>query len=457
MKKKALLIILIVSTIALTGCSLVQNLIFNLLGSSKSSKKEKSTVAFPSPYSQPEVFCTYFQYFRSDTYAQWWYPGKEPSRILGPEPWRRDIWVGRAGDYPYLGIYNNVTDGEMVRWQIRLAQASGISAFLLFVYDWQRDLPQTTLLLDIAAQEGFKIGFIEHHSLLGAVSRRILDGRPQPILPREYEGYDRIMEQYFEKMGLPQPAEQTRYIKPVSRSLRNVPANALDQASGRISGMLNQWKSHPAYLRIDGKPIILIPYMDANLTAAEFKTLTDKIRSNVGEDLYIVAIVPQVYWYFYPPAVTSSGITQDWANSGANAFTHWTPNGMVTATQKTRLKATEFNVKDSIKWKKDPIIPIMAGFDDDAWNPGGTPPSPRNTGQAWTDQLDAALTAKPRFLFIQAWNEWHEGSQIEPSMFDSDPYLYVKILAQKLQRPWHTPPLPPPNSVDSLRSPYLPY
>jgi hypothetical protein len=199
--------------------------------------------------------------------------------------------------------------------------------------------------------------------------------------------------------------------------------------------------------------------MDSNLTAPEFKTLTDKIRANVAETLYIVGIVPQVYWYFYPAAVAKSGITLEWSSSGADAFTHWTPNGMITASQKLRLTATAFNVKDSIKWKKDPIIPIMAGFDDDAWQPGDVPaPSvPRDNGKSWSEQIDAALAAKPRFLFIQGWNEWHEGSQIEPSTFGSDPFLYVKILAQKLKRLWQPPPLPPRNSVDPLRIPYLSY
>ncbi len=66
-------------------------------------------------------------------------------------------------------------------------------------------------------------------------------------------------------------------------------------------------------------------------------------------------------------AVIGAGITKEWAETGTAAFTHWTPNGMVTASQKTRLKVTQFNVSDSRKWKKDAMIPIMPGFEDDAW------------------------------------------------------------------------------------------
>lgn len=462
MKRIVLLILLLVSLLMFTGCAVIENIVDLLpfVGGKKDNKdkKEEST---PSPYKQPEVLCTYFHYFKAGPqyFDQWWLPGKDPSKIMGPENWRRDIWIGRAGDYPYIGIYNNVDNGEVMRWHIRLAKAAGISAFLLYVNDWQAERSQTDRLLEVARQEDFKIGFVEHHSFLGARSIRMLDGRPQPLLPHKYDGYEQIMERHSRKLGIPVPPETSRYKRPVSRSVRDVPVDALNRANDRISGMLNQWKSHPAYLKIDGKPVIVIPYMVEELMPDEFKRLVEMIESRVGTDLYVVAIVADVYWYFYPDAVLGTGITQAWANSGADAFTHWTPNGMVTAPQKTRLKATQFNVKDSLKWKKDAMIPIMPGFEDDAWRPGNVPAptAPRNNGQAWKLQLDAAIAAKPRFIFIQGWNEWHEGSQIEPSTLYSDPYLYLSILAQQLKKPWQSPGLPPRNSVDSIRVPYLPY
>ena len=459
MKKVVRLSILIALILSLCGCAVVEDLLEELSLKKKDKKKDKEedTVS----YKKPEVFCTYFHYFKAGpkSYDQWWIQGKDPRKIAGPEEWRRDIWVGRAGDYPYVGIYNNVDDEEIMRWHIRLAKAAGISSFLLYVNDWKQERSQTDLLLNVAEQENFKIGFIEHHSFLGARSIQMLDGRPQPILPHKYVGYSQIMEQHSRQIGLPLPQASSKYRKVVSRELRNVPADAINRAVDRISGMLKRWKSHSAYLRIDGKPIIVIPYMVEELTAGEFKQLVDAVKANVGEDLYVVAIVANVYWYFAPEAVVGTGITQEWADTGVNSFTHWTPNGMVTASQKIRLKATKFNVKDSSKWGKDAMIPLMPGFEDDAWRPGDSPAptSPRNNGKAWDDQLDAALVAKPRFLFIQGWNEWHEGAQIEPSTYYSEPYLYLRILAQKLDTPWQTPPLPPQSHVDSRRAKFLAY
>ncbi|MDY0095323.1 MAG: glycoside hydrolase family 99-like domain-containing protein [Candidatus Vecturithrix sp.] len=459
MKVKPIIVCMVVAAaICLNGCSLIQDILKIVTG--KETEKD-ATEEVAKETKPPQVFCTYFHYFKAgpESFDQWWLPGKDPQKILGKEPWRRDIWVGRTGDYPYIGIYNNVTDSEIMRWHIRMAKAAGISAFLVYINDWQAERSQTDLLLNVAAQENFKIGLIEHHSFLGARSIRVLDGKPQPLLPQKYTGYAQISRELSQKRGITLPFSNTDYQQPLPRSWRNVPINALHQAIERISAMLGQWKTHPAYLRIDGKPIIVIPYMVSELEAHEFKQLVESVQKKVGEDVYVVAIVPTVYWYFAPEAVIGTGITKEWAETGTAAFTHWTPNGMVTASQKTRLKVTQFNVSDSRKWKKDAMIPIMPGFEDDAWRPGAdpAPTAPRQNGQAWKSQLDASLAANPRFIFIQGWNEWHEGAQIEPSTHYSDPYLYLRILAQKLNIPWQTPVLPPKKSVDPLRLPYLPY
>jgi hypothetical protein len=62
-----------------------------------------------------------------------------------------------------------------------------------------------------------------------------------------------------------------------------------------------------------------------------------------------------------------------------------------------------------------------------------------------------------KMLTIYAWNEWGEGSQIEPSVAytneinKNDPYLYLRILAEELGKTWVTPSLPPAKNIESLR------
>ncbi len=379
-----------------------------------------------------QVFATYFHYFRGEKkgFAQWENDarGKNPRKQRkGGERWRRNIWVGEPGAYPSIGPYNSGDHGVM-RWHIRSAKAAGINAFLLFVNRWKEESALTDRLLNIAHQEQFKIGFIEHHSALGA--RSLEHPESAPVLS------DAVS--------------------------RNVPPRELQAAIGRITAMMKRWKSHPAYLRINGKPMVVIPYMVESLVPSEFHHLVATVKGGVGEDLHVTAIVPDVYWYMFPHSIIEKNsrkkITREWANAGVDCFTHWTPNGMVTLDQNARNKVNRAVVADSRKWRKASMIPVMPGFNDDEWRPGGVgaKTSPRGDGRSWREQIISARRARPDFIFIQSWNEWHEGSQIEPSVSYSEPYFYLKTLASSLGKRWTQPPDPPLTSVDSWMRPFFP-
>lgn len=65
-------------------------------------------------------------------------------------------------------------------------------------------------------------------------------------------------------------------------------------------------------------------------------------------------------------------------------------------------------------------LTIMPGFGDD--RPGASAPAVtrRAQGSTYQAQADAALAADPDWLLITSWNEWHEGSEIEPSVEHGD-------------------------------------
>lgn len=451
-KQKSCIALIVSCLVVLSGCAGIQK-IFS--GGGKNGKPPQKT----------QVLCTYFHYFGGEThnFAQWEYydPRKDPYENLGPEPWRRNIWIGRTGDYPYIGPYNNIDDAEVMRWHMQLAKASGISAFLLFINNWEHEDPRTRLLLDVAQEEDFKIGLIEQKGPLGvrALSRssRNIQERSLNWYKEKYEGYERLTEEHSRRLSAPSPDGTDPAESPKDTRSRDVPSQEIEQAITRMSQMMNAYKSHPAYLRVDNKPLLVIPYMVLELSPLNFTHLVAQVRARVGE-LYIVGIVPGVYWYFQPESMKKTGLTPGWANAGVDAFTHWTPNGMVNAKKSVIRDVMEFHVIDSKNHGKDAIIPVMPGFEITDWGGPAQMTVPRNNGAGWKTQLEAAFSVRPRFIFIQSWNEWHEGAQIEPSTLyrdlstgNSDPYLYLRILADTLKKTWQAPPLPPASSIDSLR------
>ncbi len=461
------------------------------MGSRQWTADRKFRINYPLPPAHSLftmlVFATYFDYFSGEKqgFGQWILPANylglgNPERnarpIPGAEPWKRNIWVGAPGDYPFIGPYNSL-DPEVMRWHIRCAKAAGIDGFLLYVLEWEerkpQGNPQIRQLLDLAAQEGnFRIGFIDHYTSWGTVLfeptkflkkarvvKKLSPGIKEPILSFKTEG----------SLLFRKPLQKD----PIRRSDTPSSQDNLNKSIGlgkdRIAEMLNLYKAHPAYLRINGKPVIGIPFIDENITAPQFEDLIQGIKTRLHppEDLYVLAIVVQVYNFVdlnhFPSTYLSLKPNRPWAEIGVDCYTSWTPNGVVEASYATKLITYKNYVADAKKFRKDTMVPMMPGFNDDDWRPGSNPAKTldRAWGENWRQQIRAAIQARSDFILIQAWNEWHEGSQIEPSVSYYDiyhnpyAYLYLRILAEELGRTWETPSTPPLESVDSLMRPFL--
>ena len=67
--------------------------------------------------------------------------------------------------------------------------------------------------------------------------------------------------------------------------------------------------------------------------------------------------------------------------------------------------------------EKISTVTIIPGYDDR--KTGRPPPRPvtdRWDGQTYRELWQAAIAAAPDYILITSWNEWHEGSEIEPSV-----------------------------------------
>ncbi len=59
---------------------------------------------------------------------------------------------------------------------------------------------------------------------------------------------------------------------------------------------------------------------------------------------------------------------------------------------------------------------IIPGYDDSKLGrPDPRPITDRNDGSTYSTLWQDAIAANPDWILITTWNEWHEGSQIEPS------------------------------------------
>jgi hypothetical protein len=70
-------------------------------------------------------------------------------------------------------------------------------------------------------------------------------------------------------------------------------------------------------------------------------------------------------------------------------------------------------------------LTIIPGYDDGKLKER-KPPRPitnRHGGQTYRILWEEAIAANPDWVLITSWNEWHEGSEIEPSLEDGEQAL----------------------------------
>jgi hypothetical protein len=83
-------------------------------------------------------------------------------------------------------------------------------------------------------------------------------------------------------------------------------------------------------------------------------------------------------------------------------------------------------------------VTVIPGYDDTTQGrPAPRPITERHDGKTYEALWEEAIAANPDWVLITTWNEWHEGSEIEPSVENGDralkatPAFAAKFLALK--------------------------
>jgi hypothetical protein len=164
--------------------------------------------------------------------------------------------------------------------------------------------------------------------------------------------------------------------------------------------------SHPAYLRYGGRPVIFF-YNVSRLPVATWKNLRDQVdpgRNAIwiaeGTDLKYQAVFDGHHLY---------SIT--WPNriSPANTLSKWGD------------QVRRYNREHSTSklW----IATVMPGYDDRKARPGSGFARSRDGGDYYRQCWQAAIDSKPHWVIINSFNEWPEGTYIEPSQAYGNLYL----------------------------------
>ena len=379
--------------------------------------------------SRPLILVTYLNVFGDGEHgwSHWRWSGRnpdgsarrfDPRTILGPEPWRRDIGVGVAGDYPLIGPYH-CGDRGVVRFQMDCMRRCGVDGVLLYLYDdpaFYSTEAAISMFLDEARRAGLMVGFCDSEGEV-AVGERFGGAYSDAFY-----------------------------------------ADALDRAART----LGRYAGHEAYLHIDGRPFWMLG-LNMERSPQRVGSFVRRLRKSAG-NVYIACVTNAVYYMYefgveivpgWPTTMEETLPTAEWADTGVDCFTCYSPLALARADSSTALCYWQMYAYDSRRWGKGAIAFLMAGYDDSNWR-RTVGVIPRVGGEAWRERLRVGMSVDGLdAVVLQCWNEWHEGAVLEPNLGlrdaagSPDPFLNLRILAEELGVRWR-PPEVPPEIVDPL-------
>jgi glycoprotein endo-alpha-1,2-mannosidase len=179
----------------------------------------------------------------------------------------------------------------------------------------------------------------------------------------------------------------------------------MKSAVADLDYLLAQYGKDKAWLRADGRPVVFV-YGRAlgALSPPEWQeVITEVRRDNPGGIALVADSLDPKYVSIFDGASTYNitGQTQHKTPSQTREWAHLTYPKAVAAAGPGKISS----------------VTVIPGYDDRTANrPPPRPVTDRWGGETYRALWQEAIAAAPDYVLITSWNEWHEGSEIEPSV-----------------------------------------
>ena len=187
---------------------------------------------------------------------------------------------------------------------------------------------------------------------------------------------------------------------------------AIERIYSDLKRLLEEYASKESWIKVDGKPLLVI-YIADQYSVKEWKYIREKLEKNyefflLGDtfDLNYLEVFDGLHIYT-PVRYSKRGIP---------------------------LEDVYLEVSKKIKEKgKLFASAVCPGYDDRRIRQPGIF-IPREDGRYYIDCWKASFKASADWILITSWNEWLEGTEIEPSLEYGYNYLYItKIYSKKFK------------------------
>jgi glycoprotein endo-alpha-1,2-mannosidase len=184
----------------------------------------------------------------------------------------------------------------------------------------------------------------------------------------------------------------------------------IDNAVADLTYVLTRYGTNSAFLKVAGKPVIFVyGRVMGQVPFASWPEIIRRARAKAGDFLLI-----------------ADGYSERNASLFDGLHTY-NICGSVKSKTPTELRAWAATYyADAVKFAREhnriACVTVIPGYDDTKIRKPGLK-ADRLDGQVYRVLWEEAIKVKPDWVLITSWNEWHEGSEIEPSSEYGDKYL----------------------------------
>lgn len=210
-----------------------------------------------------------------------------------------------------------------------------------------------------------------------------------------------LLLEHSQKAGL----EVTLYYETVPH-----PQNASSAADDLVD-VLQRYGGHPAWLRVQGKPVVFV---------------YGRAVGEIGLPGWL-AVIDEVNRRYRPGAVFIGDDTTPAAARIFDGIHTYNPVGAMKDKSASELRGWARStyatwVANADAFGRISTVTVVPGYDDTKIRKPGLAVGRMNR-KLYETQWEEALAANPHWVLITSWNEWYEGSEIEPSIEFGHEYL----------------------------------
>jgi hypothetical protein len=183
-----------------------------------------------------------------------------------------------------------------------------------------------------------------------------------------------------------------------------------DQAVSDLTHILTRFGTNKAFLKVEGKPVVFVyERVTSEIPENAWSTITSRARAKAGPFLLIGDGYDEKHVKLFN-GIARYNISWGVAGKRIPALREWAGKFDQRAVQLARQHG------------RISCATVIPGYDDTKVRKPGRI-ADRQDGQVYATLWEEATKAKPDWIVVTSWNEWHEGTEVEPSYEDHGKYL----------------------------------